>query len=216
MFGYGSIMWNPAVPHEEKQTMDHVYITPYQRVFYQASTEHRGSADVPGRVATLIQPADVGAIVEAHDPAWRVYGRAFRLPTERAASIIESMKERESVGYHHVTVPVYAADGSVAIPHAATNVADVANSLWRGRTPEERDDGAIAAVILRASGPSGPNVEYLKRLDGALTEMGCGDDPHVRSLMAHVARLREKGASGGGGGGKGDDDEVAAGTKGSA
>ncbi|OSX73699.1 hypothetical protein BU14_0331s0017 [Porphyra umbilicalis] len=46
--------------------------------------------------------------------------------------------------------------------------------------------------------------------------MGCGDDPHVRSLMAHVARLREKGASGGGGGGKGDDDEVAAGTKGSA
>eukprot|EP00168_Porphyra_purpurea_P010530 TRINITY_DN2614_c0_g1_i3.p3 TRINITY_DN2614_c0_g1~~TRINITY_DN2614_c0_g1_i3.p3 ORF type:complete len:216 (+),score=94.00 TRINITY_DN2614_c0_g1_i3:319-966(+) len=215
MFGYGSIIWNPSIPHEEDQTMDRVYITPYQRVFYQASTEHRGSPDAPGRVATLMQPADVGATVEPHDPAWRVYGRAFRLPSEEAAAILESMKEREAVGYHHVTVPVYGADGSVVIARAATNVADVSNKLWRGRTPEERDDGAIAAAILRAEGPSGPNVKYLEKLNGALLKMGCGDDAHVQSLMTHLARLRAEKESGVASG-KDDGDKGASGTNGSA
>lgn len=200
MFGYGSIMWNPDVPHVD--TVDG-YISPFRRVFYQASTEHRGSDNLPGRVATLMQPADIGETAEPHDPSWRVYGRAFRLPDERAAAILEDMKERESVGYHHTTATVYAPDGTMVVEHAACNVADVKNALWRGRTAEERDEAAVAAVIARAQGPSGPNAEYLIKLDEALTKMGFGDDAHVRSLMGHLERLRgNDGGECGKGGGK--------------
>ena len=47
---------------------------------------------------------------------------------------------------------------------------------------------AMAATIATSRGPSGRNVDYLRRLDGWLLAHGV-DDPHVRRLAKAVAAL---------------------------
>ncbi|OSX75457.1 hypothetical protein BU14_0235s0006 [Porphyra umbilicalis] len=210
LFGYGSLIWRPAIPHTA--TLDG-YITPYRRAFYQASTDHRGTPDAPGRVVTLLSPPEGAPPVAAEDPSWRVYGRAFRLPDADAQAIMADVDVREQGGYTRTLVTVHAAaggddgggdggggggGGKGRLEGAICYVGDAANPMFRGGTPAERDDAAIAAIIDTAVGPSGPNDVYLVRLHEALASMG--GDPHVAALVAHLRRRRA--ARGGTGGGR--------------
>lgn len=48
--GFGSLIQNPGFEHSGRVKG---FIRGYRRVFWQASTDHRGTPQVPGRVATL-------------------------------------------------------------------------------------------------------------------------------------------------------------------
>ena len=55
IFGFGSLVHNPGFEFTDKAVG---YIRGWRRVFYQGSTDHRGTPEAPGRTVTLIQDAD--------------------------------------------------------------------------------------------------------------------------------------------------------------
>ncbi len=94
IFGYSSLIWKyDEVEHVETDTG---FIEGYQRRFWQGSTDHRGTPERPGLVASLYSRQDFQRLqlTEEDDSAllldtWRVHGRAFRI----------SGNERERVSF---------------------------------------------------------------------------------------------------------------------
>ena len=164
VFGYGSLIWRPDFAHDDRQPG---YIEGWIRRFWQASPDHRGTPQRPGRVVTLLRAADA-----------RCWGVAYRLPREGRDEILARLDHREQAGYEHHQVSAHLNDGRVV--DALVYVAGPQNPNFIGeRTPAE-----IAARVASCAGPSGPNAEYVERLADALAALG-GHDPHVDE----VARL---------------------------
>nr|XP_010943112.1 gamma-glutamylcyclotransferase 2-3 isoform X6 [Elaeis guineensis] len=63
VFGYGSLIWKTGFHYDERVVG---FIRGYRRVFYQGSTDHRGTPDFPGRTVTL--QAFPGELCYLEDP----------------------------------------------------------------------------------------------------------------------------------------------------
>ena len=161
IFGYGSLVWRPAFEFAERQRAE---LRGWARRFWQASADHRGVPQRPGRVVTLVP--DAGAVT---------VGVAYRLEPGPAAAIMGALDHRERGGYTREMAPVHLADGRTveAVVYRGTQ----ANPNYLGPAPMEE----IVAQISGAVGPSGPNPEYVLRLHDALAEMGA-EDPHVAAI----------------------------------
>lgn len=144
VFGYGSLCWHPGFKYK-KSVVGHV--KGFIRRFWQGNTTHRGSTEKPGRVATLIKEQE-----------GIVYGRAFQVEDSVALLYLEN-RECTLGGYVTTFSTFYSRNGDKSfsvIVYIATNN----NDQWLGDAPLH----CIADQILRSSGPSGHNVEYLLRL----------------------------------------------------
>jgi cation transport protein ChaC len=159
VFGYGSLVWRPAFEHRRSEP---ARIAGWARRFWQASPDHRGTPERPGRVVTLV-PAD----------GW-VDGRAFLLPDAHDA-ILDALDHREKEGYVRFEADAHLATGEVvtALVYAASRD----NPCFVGPAPLAE----MVEQIRTRVGPSGPNAEYLLRLDEALRAQGA-EDPHVVEL----------------------------------
>ena len=120
-------------------------------------------------------------LVEA--PGERCWGRAFRLAPQDHERVMAGLDHREKGGYGRAEVRIRCAEGDI---DALIYMAQPGNPNWLGPAP----DHEIVAQILRSRGPSGPNPEYLLRLEQALVELG-GPDPHVKAL-AEALRERQR------------------------
>lgn len=165
IFGYGSLIWRADFPYAERRP---AWIDGWDRRFWQGSTDHRGVPGAPGRVVTLVAARDR-----------HCWGMAYRLPDDNIESILAHLDYREKGGYERLRLPVHFADGR-----------SVEGTTWHA-TPDnhnylgDADDADIAEQILRSSGPSGHNVEYVLELARSLTEMNAVDE-HVFAIAALV------------------------------
>jgi glutathione-specific gamma-glutamylcyclotransferase len=170
IFGYGSLVWRPAFPFVERRAG---FVRGWARRFWQASTDHRGVPDDPGRVVTLVA-----------DPAARCFGVAYRVAPADLDAVLAGLDHREKGGYRRVVVDVHAASGAM-LPRALMYLATEDNPNYVGPAPLPE----IAARVRRCVGPSGPNTEYVLRLAEALRGLGAPpeEDAHVFELAALIA-----------------------------
>lgn len=168
VFGYGSLVWRPAFAHAEREGG---FIEGYARRFWQASPDHRGVPEAPGRVVTLVP-----------EPGARCHGVAYRLPEAEAAEILAGLDRREQNGYARHRVRVHGETRT--IEDAIVWIATPDNPSFVGPLSVP----AIAQVVRTAVGPSGSNREYVVRLHEALAAMHAVD-PHVVELLAELSRL---------------------------
>jgi glutathione-specific gamma-glutamylcyclotransferase len=168
IFGYGSLVWRPAFEHRERRAG---YIRGFARRFWQASPDHRGTPEAPGRVVTLVREPDA-----------RCWGMAYRIDAAAAPAILAALDYREKAGYERVVADVRGAADEV-LGRALVYIAGPDNPNYLGPTPLED----IAEVAREREGPSGSNREYVLRLHEALCAIGA-PDPHVSAL----ARLLER------------------------
>jgi len=167
IFGYGSLIWEPAFAHSEAQPG---FVLGWQRRFYQRSPDHRGTAEAPGRVVTLVP-----------DPAGLCWGMAYRVDSAGMTGVLDRLDLREQAGYQRTWMEVHLRDRPESV-RAVVYLADRSNPNF-AEAPVDQ----IAEVIRRARGPSGSNRDYLERLHAVLHEIG-GRDDHVTALWELVAR----------------------------
>jgi len=160
VFGYGSLIWRQDFPFIEARR---ACIQGYARRFWQGSHDHRGVAEDPGRVVTLIE-----------SPGSPCYGRAFLITHD----VFEHLDHREKNGYERRDVTIHFDDG-----HAPGVVyfAPPGNFAFLGDAPVE----AMVEQIRRCAGPSGRNVDYVHELARALREMGI-EDEHVFDIASRI------------------------------
>ncbi|MBX2800237.1 MAG: gamma-glutamylcyclotransferase [Myxococcales bacterium] len=172
IFGYGSLVFRPGFTHLERQD---AYVKGWVRRWWQASPDHRGTPEAPGRVVTLQQQAK-----------GRCWGSAYHVSSNDVDEVLSALDYREKAGYvrHRcrITLPRRAA-GS-AWPEALLYVASPDNPNFIGAA----DPDEMAAHIARSHGPSGANADYLLDLAEALRTMGA-DDPDTFDLERRVRRL---------------------------
>jgi cation transport protein ChaC len=163
VFGYGSLMWNPAFDFVEHRVG---IVHGYHRRFCLWTHLGRGSPDVPGLMLAL-------------EPGGACRGVAYRIADDAMPEELEIIWRREMIGgsYRPRWVTVRTAAGPVA---AVAFTINRANARYAGRLSED----AVAASIARASGHLGPCSEYLFNTVAHLEELGI----HDRSL----ARLRDR------------------------
>lgn len=164
IFGYGSLVWRPAFTYEEQVP---AYVEGWTRRFWQASPDHRGTEEAPGRVVTLVPSAGE-----------RCWGMAYRVCDSVRKATLSALDHREKAGYERVLARLNKSDGSV-IDEVLFYVAAEGNPNFVG----EQEDEQILEVIRRAHGPSGSNREYLLRLGEALEAMDV-EDLHVARLIS--------------------------------
>lgn len=148
LFGYGSLIYKVDFPFLEQRPAS---IQGWARRFWQGSHDHRGTPEAPGRVATLIE-----------QPGGTCKGMAFRV----SPSVFEHLDVREKNGYLRFSTALTFENGSYAEGLVYIGTED--NEAFLGHAPE----ADIARQIATATGPSGPNSEYLFRLAESLRTLG--------------------------------------------
>ncbi|KAI0143633.1 ChaC-domain-containing protein [Xylariaceae sp. FL1272] len=176
LFGYGSLIWKPP-PHFDRRVPG--WVTGYVRRFWQASQDHRGTPDAPGRVVTLIERSFWASLVDEHDNAPdKVWGVAYRIESARVAEVKEYLDIREINGYTIHYTPFHPSDRSPSI-RTLVYIGTPDNDQFVG----PQDPQTLAEHIYRSEGPSGLNLDYLLELEKALDDLGPGSgDAHVKDL----------------------------------
>ncbi|KAF1040307.1 MAG: Glutathione-specific gamma-glutamylcyclotransferase [Herbaspirillum frisingense] len=167
LFGYGSIIFKADFPYLERRP---AHITGWARRFWQGSHDHRGTAEAPGRVVTLVPQADAVCA-----------GMAYLITPE----VFAHLDHREKNGYLRLVTQIDFGDGEKA--EGLIYIASEENAAFAG--PASELD--IARQIARAAGPSGRNSEYLLMLAQALRELGT-EDAHVFEIEKHLLQLERE------------------------
>jgi len=177
VFGYGSLMWKQGFPFTETKPC---YVKGFKRRFWQASTDHRGTPEYPGRVVTLVP-----------DEKCITWGCAFKVKDEHKEAVIKYLDIREKGGYSQTVAPAYDKDGK-QVAKVLLYVGTSDNKAY----VHEPSDEETAEIISKAEGPSGRNVDYLLKLVHAMEINKIYDeDPHVKELMKLVQGKVKEGLS---------------------
>ena len=182
IFGFGSLVHTPGFEYADKMAG---YIRGWRRVWWQGSTDHRGTPEFPGRTVTLTE-----------DPASWTWGVAYRLAgsADQQRETLKYLEWREKQYDHRAYVTLY--DG----PHeGAAVVLDQPALCYVATSDMEKNPNylgppasmdALASQIGKAVGPSGRNVEYLMRIRDAVVGAGAGgSDVHELLELAEKVEL---------------------------
>ncbi len=168
VFAYGSLMWNPAFHHVERQV---ARIHGYHRRFCIWSHAGRGSADAPGLLLAL-----------EHGGSCR--GILYRIAPAAIDHELDILWQREMIGGVYRARWVTARWGTQAVP-AITFTVKRDHHRYAGRVAPVQ----AAAAIASAEGPLGTSADYLSQTVSHLEALGICESP-LRALRDRVARIR--------------------------
>jgi glutathione-specific gamma-glutamylcyclotransferase len=175
VFGYGSLLFRPDVRYALRRA---AYVRGWQRRLDQGSPDHRGTPSLLGRVATLVlaPDAECGGAVYTIDPAHR-------------DAVLARLDHRERGGYARIEVEAFLV-GPETVPGetvlATTWMATADNPFYLGPAPLAE----MVAQIRAATGPSGTNADYVRRLAEALADLAV-EDPDI-ALIADALKTETK------------------------
>ena len=157
VFGYGSLMWNPGFPYEERVP---ARLLGAHRSLCVLSVHWRGTKQKPGLVLGL-------------DRGGSCVGIAFRVATEDAGATLAYLREREQVTniYREAVSRVWLKDGSGRSVPAVAFMVDRSHSQYAGKlSADER-----LHLIRQGHGVGGPNGDYVLATNQHLKELGIRD-----------------------------------------
>lgn len=168
VFGYGSLMWRPGFPYQERAVAT---LHGRRRAFCIYSVHHRGTYQRPGLVLGLA-------------PGGATRGVAVRVAQADWPATYAYLLEREqpTETYVEAHAHVRLADGRRV--RTLVFLSDVGHPQWAGALSLERQ----AELIAGARGLSGRNVDYLRDLVEHLREEGVRDRDMQRLLGMVEAR----------------------------
>jgi cation transport protein ChaC len=166
IFGYGSLIWNPAMDFEEQRRCS---INGYEKKFCFWTTLSRGSIECPGLMMGLVDGD-------------RCNGVAFRINAKNAATELDILFRREMSHYIYKATWVEAqcVDTNKKF-NTLTFVVDTENHRFV-------DNLALAETtrtLATATGPLGRNCDYLFQLSEKMHEMGFVE-PELEELVQSV------------------------------
>jgi len=169
IFGYGSLMWNPAFHYVEKRF---ARLYGYHRSFCLKTPIGRGTKDYPGLVLGL-------------DRGGSVHGVAFRIDEAAAEEELDIIWAREMLAgsYEPRWVSLLDEDRGGRFWAMAFVMRRDCERYAGHLDPEE-----MAECIARAEGKLGPCREYLENTVGALDQLGIGDGP-MHALLRRVRQI---------------------------
>ena len=167
IFGYGSLMWNPAFHHVELRP---ARLHGWHRRFCLWNTFGRGSPEKPGLMLAL-------------EPGGACAGVALRIAAEAVQSELTVLWNREMLtgAYLPRWVRLASAAGPV---DALTFVVNRAHPRYTGRLPPER----VAQLLAHARGPLGECREYLEQTVAELARHGAKDGA-MHALLRAVRQV---------------------------
>ena len=170
VFGYGSLIWNPAMKVEEELRCT---ISGYQKKFCFWTTLSRGSKENPGLMMGLLEGGEC-------------HGVAFKINSENVTTELDVLFRREMSHYIYLPTWVTAqcADTNQSFK-ALTFVVDVDNPRFANNLNHDR----IIRTLATAEGPLGRNCDYLFQLVEKLQELGF-EDADLLSLSESVRNFQ--------------------------
>lgn len=168
VFGYGSLMWNPAIHVAESRVGRADRLV---RRFSLSLSAGRGTTERPGLML---------AVDEGDGHCWGVVHRIDAAHVESETSILW-MREMLSGAYTPHWVDVACGDNCV---RAITFVINRAHPRFEGNL----DKAVIAQRIAFAEGFLGTNRDYLYRTMAELTRLGL-DDPYIFDIFQLVKAI---------------------------
>lgn len=162
VFAYGSLIFRPSRFFGARRP---ALVRGFRRAFRQASPDHRGTPDFPGRVVTLLR-----------DEAEACGGAVYEVADAHVEAALVELDDRESGGYDRVEIRAEV-PGEPAPVAAVTWIAPPEN---RNHLPPAPPDD-VARIVRRARGKSGANTEYVLLLAASLRALGWSD-PEVFAL----------------------------------
>ena len=165
IFGYGSLMWNPAIRYVERRV---ALIHGYHREFCLLAKAGRGSPERPGLMLSL-------------EPGGSCHGVVYRLAPGEIESELDIVWRREMLtrSYRPVWVTARTRRG---FAHAVAFAANLGHERYRGGL----DEATMARYLANGAGPLGRCCDYLFDTVQHLREMGIRD----RRMEALERRVR--------------------------
>lgn len=169
VFGYGSLVWNPAFEYAEKRRGR---ISGFHRAYCIWTNLGRGTPENPGLMLAL-------------DRGGSCCGAAFRVTPDKLREELSILWSREMAMNNYIPawVNVYTEQGPVS---GLTFTIDRSHERYVGRLPAD----IIAGHLATAEGYLGTSADYLEKVVAGLDELGIRD-AKLLDVHRRVTLLRE-------------------------